>query len=184
MAPTQPGPLTDTEVRLAERYVRVLDFVSRCAQAIDHGDCCYLREKARQLEDAAGRLATVADQTWQQRSAGTPRPRTQAIRAAVAHAGRHDRAAQLLHPAAPDANGGCGAVSEPLDVRVIGAPEAAAQAVARLGGLLELDRQHGPHPSRTTPGLVRSYLTGRLRPSGATATPPQAPRDTPKGRAR
>jgi hypothetical protein len=53
-------------------------------------------------------------------------------------------------------------VSELLDVRVIGAPEVAGQAVTRLGGLLDLDRQRGPYPSRTTPGLVRFYLTGRL----------------------
>jgi hypothetical protein len=60
-------------------------------------------------------------------------------------------------------------VSGLLDVRVIGAPDLAAQAVTRLGGLLDLDRQHGPSPSRTTPGLVRYYLTGRLRPADAPA---------------
>jgi hypothetical protein len=54
-------------------------------------------------------------------------------------------------------------VSGLLEVRVIGAPDLAAQAVARLGGLLDLDRQHGPSPSGKTPGLVRYYLTGRLR---------------------
>jgi hypothetical protein len=56
-------------------------------------------------------------------------------------------------------------VSDLLDVRVIGAPALAAQAVARLGELLNPARQHGPLPSRTTPGLVRYYLTGRLRPA-------------------
>jgi hypothetical protein len=56
-------------------------------------------------------------------------------------------------------------MSEVLDVRVIAAPDLAAQAVARLGGLLDLDRQRGPYPSRTTPGLVRYYLTCRLRPA-------------------
>jgi hypothetical protein len=55
-------------------------------------------------------------------------------------------------------------VSELLDVRVIGAPEVADQAIARLGELLDLDRLHGPYPSRKSPGLVRFYLTGRLRP--------------------
>jgi hypothetical protein len=60
-------------------------------------------------------------------------------------------------------------VSGLLDVRVIGAPDLAAQAVTRLDGLLDLDRQRGPYPSRTTPGLVRFYLTGRLRPA---APPP------------
>jgi hypothetical protein len=106
MASTPHGQLTSTEVRLAEQYVRVLDFVSRCAQAIDHGDWFYLYDKASQLEDAAGRLAEVAGETWQQLSAGTPRPRTQAMRAAVAYYGRHYRAARLLHPAAPTRQGG------------------------------------------------------------------------------
>jgi hypothetical protein len=54
-------------------------------------------------------------------------------------------------------------VSELLDVRIIGAPEVAETAVARVGELLDLDRLHGPYPSRKTPGLVRFYLTGRLR---------------------
>jgi hypothetical protein len=55
-------------------------------------------------------------------------------------------------------------VSELLDLRVIAAPEAAEQAVARLAEVLELDRAHGPYPARS-PGLVRYYLTGRLRPT-------------------
>jgi hypothetical protein len=97
--------LTDAELRLAEQYVRVLDFVSRCAQAIDTGDWFYLYDKAAQLEDAAGRLATIAGDTWDEISAGTPRPRTHAMRAAVAHLGRHYRAARLLHPPAPDPRG-------------------------------------------------------------------------------
>ncbi len=54
-------------------------------------------------------------------------------------------------------------MSELLDVRVISAPEVAETAVARVGELLDLDRLHGPYPSRKTPGLVRFYLTGRLR---------------------
>ena len=36
-----------TEVhRLVEQYVSVLDYISRCAQAIDHGDWFYLHDKA------------------------------------------------------------------------------------------------------------------------------------------
>jgi hypothetical protein len=58
-------------------------------------------------------------------------------------------------------------MSELLEIRVIGAPEVAALAVARLADLLELDRQPGPYPSRKTPGLVRFYLTGRLHAVGA-----------------
>ena len=99
--PTQPRRLTDAEVRLAEQYVSVLDFVSRCAQAIDRGDWFYLYDKAGQLEGAAGRLAEIAGETWHEISAGKPRPRTEAMRAAVAWFGRHYRAARLLHPAEP-----------------------------------------------------------------------------------
>jgi hypothetical protein len=53
-------------------------------------------------------------------------------------------------------------VSELLDVRLIGAPEVAETAVAQVGELLDVDRLHGPYPSRKSPGLVRFYLTGRL----------------------
>ncbi len=54
-------------------------------------------------------------------------------------------------------------MSELLNLRVIGAPGVADQAVARLGELLDLDRLHGHYPTRKSPGLVRCYLTGRLR---------------------
>jgi hypothetical protein len=104
--PTQPRRLTDAEVRLAEQYVSVLDFVSRCAQAIDTGDWFYLHDKAGQLEDAAARLAKLTGQTWQEIRVGKPRPRTEAIRAAVAWFGRHYRAARPLHPAEPRREGG------------------------------------------------------------------------------
>jgi hypothetical protein len=92
--------LTPTELRLAEQYVRVLDFISRCALAIDRGDWFYLYDKASQLEDAAKGLQAVAGETWQQISAGEPPPRKQAMRAAVAWFGRHYRAGRLVHPAA------------------------------------------------------------------------------------
>jgi hypothetical protein len=102
----ESGKLTDTEIRLAEQYVSVLDFVSRCAQAIDHGDWFYLWDKAGQLEDAASRLTRIASETCRDIDAGTPRPRKQAMRAAVAHYGRHYRAARLLHPLEPGREGG------------------------------------------------------------------------------
>jgi hypothetical protein len=92
--------LTGTETRLAERYVRVLDFVSRCALAVDHGGWPYLWDKAHQLVGAAGRLACVADEARQDTSAGKPPPRTRAMRAAVAHDARHYRAGRLPHPEA------------------------------------------------------------------------------------
>ena len=104
--PAEPTGLTDAEERLAEQYVRVLDFVSRCAQAIDAGNWHYLRDKAGQLESAAGQLARVAGQTWQEIDAGKPRPRTEAVRAAVAQAGHHYRAGRLLHPVEPGRQGG------------------------------------------------------------------------------
>src|SRR6266511_2472334 len=64
-----------------------------------------------------------------------------------------------------------GRVSELLDVRVIGAPEVAETAVARVGALLDLDRLPGPYPSRKTQGLARYYLTGRLRQAAPPALP-------------
>ena len=103
---TERGKLTNTEVRLAEQYVSVLDFVSRCAQAIDHGDWFYLADKASELEEVAGGLARVAGETWDEISAGKPRPRPEAMRMAVAHYGRHYRAARLLHPLEPGREGG------------------------------------------------------------------------------
>ncbi len=62
-------------------------------------------------------------------------------------------------------------MSELLEIRVIGDPVVAEQAVIRLAALLDLDRESGPRPSRKSPGLVLYYLTGRLRPSGAQAAP-------------
>jgi len=62
-------------------------------------------------------------------------------------------------------------VSELLDVRVIGAPDVAEQAVGCLAELLDVDRCTGPYPSRTTPALVRFYLSGRLRPLPSTDAP-------------
>ena len=52
-----------------------------------------------------------------------------------------------------------------VELRVIGAPEAAEHAVTRLAESFDLDRTSGPRPSRKTPGLVLYYLTGRLRPT-------------------
>ena len=60
-------------------------------------------------------------------------------------------------------------MSELLELRVIGAPAAAEQAVGRLAESFDLDRTSGPRPSRKHPGLVLYYLTGRLRPTGTRA---------------
>ena len=83
-----------TEARLVEQYVSVLDYVSRCAQAIDHGDWFYLYDKASTLADEAERLAAIAHEAYQ----ASRRPRAAAVGAAVAWFGRHYRAARLLHP--------------------------------------------------------------------------------------
>ena len=92
--------LTSIETRLAEQYVWVLDFVSRCALAVDEGNWHYLWDKAGQLAHAADRLDQVAGENWTQVSGGGPRPRKDAVVAAVAHWGRHYRAGRLLHPEA------------------------------------------------------------------------------------
>jgi hypothetical protein len=91
--------LTGTETRLVERYVWVLDLVSRCAQGLDGGDWYYLADKAGDLAYRAERLAEVAAEIAQAVRDGRPgRPRAQVVRAAVAIRGRHYRAGRLLHP--------------------------------------------------------------------------------------
>jgi hypothetical protein len=68
-------------------------------------------------------------------------------------------------------------VSELLNLRVIAEPPAAARAADRLAELLDLDRPvRGPYPSRKSPGLVRFYLTGRLRRAAAPALAGQVER--------
>jgi hypothetical protein len=66
-------------------------------------------------------------------------------------------------------------VSELLDVRLIGAPQVAEQAVTRLAELLDLDRRNGPYPSRKAAGRVRYYLTGRLLANGVSGASGRAP---------
>jgi hypothetical protein len=89
--------LTATEERLAEQYVSVLDYVSRCALGIDRGDWFYLYDKAGTLAEEAERLAELARQAYD----APRRPRKEAVGAAVAWFGRHYRAARLLHPLGP-----------------------------------------------------------------------------------
>jgi hypothetical protein len=92
--------LTDTETRLVEDYLWVIDLVSRCAQGLDGGDWYYLADKAQDLARRAERLAEVAGQIAQaiQDDRPGPRPRREAVRAAVAFHGRHYRAGRLPHP--------------------------------------------------------------------------------------
>jgi hypothetical protein len=90
--------LTTTERRLVEQYVSVLDCLSRCAQAVEGGDWYDLVDKAGALAVQAERLATAAGEIQQAVRQGRRWPRAAAVAAAVAHHGRHDRAARLLHP--------------------------------------------------------------------------------------
>jgi hypothetical protein len=93
--------LTATEVRLVERYVSVLDYLSRCAQAIECDDWFYLYDKAADLAEHAEALAELAGQLWRAIDQQGRRPRRGAVAAAVAVAGRHYRAGRLLHPTDP-----------------------------------------------------------------------------------
>ena len=68
--------LTPIEVRLVEQYVSVLDYLSRCAQAIDHGDWFYLYDEADTLAEHAERLSTLARAAYD----APRRPRTEAVR--------------------------------------------------------------------------------------------------------
>ena len=99
---TAPGArLTATETRLIEQYVSVLDYLSRCAQAIDTDDWSYLRDKAAQLATRAERLAEAASELWEAIDQQGHLPRRGAIGAQVTVHGRHYRAGRLLHPAEP-----------------------------------------------------------------------------------
>jgi hypothetical protein len=87
------GPeLTPQEERIVDRYVSVLDFLSRCAQAIDEGTTSYLWDKTGQLLGAVQRLKEELDQ-----SGGKPRVRREVVATAVRQHARHYRAGRLLH---------------------------------------------------------------------------------------
>jgi hypothetical protein len=90
--------LTSTELRLVERYVWVLDLMSRCARGLDAGDWYYLADKADDLAYRAGQLAEVAGEIAQAVRDGGRGPRAQVVGAAVAHYGRYYHAGRLLHP--------------------------------------------------------------------------------------
>jgi hypothetical protein len=97
--------LTAAEVRLVEQYVAVLDYVSRCAQAVEGDDWFYLYDKSAELAVRAERLAELAGEYWRAIDRQRRLPRRGAIAAAVAWHGRHYRAARLLHPHEPRGRG-------------------------------------------------------------------------------
>jgi hypothetical protein len=92
--------LTNPEIRLVEQYVGLLDYLSRCAQAIDTDDWCYLVAKTAELQRRVAWLHEAAAELWQAIDRGH-RPRRGTITAAVAVQGRHYRAGRLLHPTEP-----------------------------------------------------------------------------------
>jgi hypothetical protein len=93
--------LTGTEVRLVEQYVGALDYVSRCAQAVEGDDWFYLYDKSAELAVRAEQLAAAAAGLWRAIDRQRRLPRRGAVAAAVAWHGRHYRAGRLLHPAEP-----------------------------------------------------------------------------------
>ena len=94
--------LSNPEIRLVEQYVGVLDYLSRCAQAIDTDDWWYLVAKTAELQRRVAWLHGAADELWQAIDRGH-QPRRGTIAAAVAVQGRHYRAGRLLHPTQPQA---------------------------------------------------------------------------------
>ena len=90
--------LTTIEVHLVEQYVSVLDYVSRCAQAIEGDDWFYLYDKSSELAVQAERLAELAAELWRTIDQQRQLPRRGAIAVAAARHGRHYRVGRLLHP--------------------------------------------------------------------------------------
>ena len=93
---TTPDKSTD-EQRIAERYLHVLDHLSRCADAVRHGDWDKLDILARTLARSADRLA---DAVHEQLDPAT-RPRAAAVVDVVAEHSGDSEAARLLHPHRP-----------------------------------------------------------------------------------
>jgi hypothetical protein len=90
--------LTTTDVRLVEQDISVLDYVSRCAQAVEGDDWFYLYDKSAELAVRVEGLAELAAELWRTIDRQRQPPRRGAIAAAVAWHGRHYRAGRLLHP--------------------------------------------------------------------------------------
>ena len=87
---------TPDEERIAERYLSVLADVSRCAEALRHGDW---RQLADTADDLCRRAALLAEAAGKLRHT-EPDPRGDVVAKLVAP--RHDSppAARLLHPVA------------------------------------------------------------------------------------
>jgi hypothetical protein len=86
---------TPDEVRVTERYLSVLADVSRCAEAVRHGDWRHLAGTA---DDLCRRAALLAEAASQLEHTG-PGPRGGIVAKLVASRNDSSPAARLLHPA-------------------------------------------------------------------------------------
>jgi hypothetical protein len=138
------GPTT-TETRLVEQYVSVLDYVSRCAQAIDHGDWFYLYDKADTLAEKAGRA----------RPRGLRRAPPAPRRGGGGGGGLAGPSLPGREAAAPTLPPRRWAA---MKLRLHGTPSEVAAALARLRACFEVTNESRPYPDRPLSRLVRVYL--------------------------
>ena len=85
---------TPDEVRIAERYLSVLADVSRCAEAVRHGDWRHLADTADDLCRRAALLAEAASKLEHTK----PGPRGEVVAKLLASRNDSSPAARLLHP--------------------------------------------------------------------------------------
>ena len=85
---------TPDEVRIAERYLSVLADISRCAEAVRHGDWHHLADTADDLCSRAALLAEAAGKL----AHAEPGPRGDVVATLVASRTDASPAARLLHP--------------------------------------------------------------------------------------
>jgi hypothetical protein len=85
---------TPDELRIAERYLSVLDDVSRCVQALRDGDWKDLSGTADDLCRRAALLAEAAKKLAQ----AEPQPRADVVMNLIASRTGDSQAARLLHP--------------------------------------------------------------------------------------
>ena len=88
--------ITPIEGRLAQAYTETLDFVGRCAKAIDEGNWYYLADKAGDLRNRVEQLETAAVEA---EAAGVPSTQAAAVLAEVVRRGGSYRAVKALHSA-------------------------------------------------------------------------------------
>jgi ABC-type transporter Mla subunit MlaD len=97
---TAPAQTAD-ELRIAERYLWVLDYVSRCADAVRHGDWSELDDAAQDLARRAAQLAEAARELHDPATA----PRAHVLLTIAAEHNRDSQVARLLHPNPPGTTG-------------------------------------------------------------------------------